>query len=272
MLKKCILPSFFIFMLIASFVSCVSTNSVNPVLKSEESTASFYADNEDELIKTIIKSEKPEYSVLKLDLYEDSDFSTWEIYVPTFKDSEFEILQDKVLEQTKFLAKAFRSEISFVSSERETEYQVCFSYQQNFTVSYFNEHVAVLLEIWGYSGGNHGRISYCTFCWNRKTQCFEDIFDVTHMTIQEISEICRKTLVDSLDPSYEKGSYYYEMYYDWIMTGTQPESRNFLNYTFFDESDENEKTSGRGIEIIFDPYSVGPYSAGTQTVRILLEN
>lgn len=266
---------FFLFMLIFSLFSCTSipesekavsfSEEVIPDYVSKDSEFLEKAEFPDENISFQEFSEYQGHHIELVDLYENTAEASWEIYCPVFNSPELQVLQNECMAYTKSKAQSFKSEIRIVSSERDEDYIEHFSYSQNCTVSFYKDFINVLFESWCYSGGAHGNVYYKTITFNSKTGTFCNILEVSEMSEEELSEFCCDYLISRLEPEETLGEYYYSMYYSWIQTGTVPSKMPFLNYTFYQDNEE------RGIEVVFEPYSVAPYSRGNQVVQIPLE-
>lgn len=247
---------YFSFLLILSLVSCASTSELEN---------NIYLPEETEMEDISFITEVPNHSIQLVELYENSVKASWEIYCPVFEDADLDILEEECMKYTKNKALSFKKEIQTVISERDEEFLSHFIYFQDCNVNFYESYVNVFFENYCFSGGAHGNTYYKTFTFDTFKGEFCDIFDITGMKKEEICQYCRSILLSKLESKSEIGEYYYSMYYDWIIMGTEPSNVTFLNYIFYQDEEE------RGVEIVFEPYSVAPYSKGVQVVRLPLE-
>lgn len=100
--------------------------------------------------------------------------------------------------------------------------------------------------------GAHGNTFFHTFTFDTSTGAplaLADIFAPGSDYLATLSSISRAKLPAVIGNGADTGM---------IANGTTPDEKNFANF-FFDNKD---------FVILFDPYAVAPYSAGTQTLRI----
>lgn len=112
--------------------------------------------------------------------------------------------------------------------------------------------VSYIFTIYQDTLGAHGNTFFKTFTFNTKTGAalgLSDIFSPGANYLGTLSSLARAKLPevigDSTDTAFIKG-------------GTTPEAKNFEDFFF----DNNQ------MVILFAPYAVAPYAAGSQTLRI----
>lgn len=114
--------------------------------------------------------------------------------------------------------------------------------------------VSYIFTIYEDTLGAHGNTFFHTFTFDTETGAplaLADIFSLGVDYLNTLSSLARAKLPAIIGPDADA---------TFIKNGTTPEEKNFANF-FFDNQE---------LVFIFPPYQVGPYTAGTQTLRIPL--
>lgn len=114
--------------------------------------------------------------------------------------------------------------------------------------------VSIIFNVYSYTGGAHGNLVIT--CRNYdlasgKRLEFADLFKDPEKALELMSAFARESLTRSLGEESDE---------EMIREGTAPEMRNFSELTL----------TPAGITIQFQPYQVGPWSAGPQQVEMSL--
>ena len=135
-----------------------------------------------------------------------------------------------------------------------------YSYNVTCKVTGNKQIVSVLIETWVFSGGAHGNTSLIALNYDIASGKYLNITQVSEMTYNQISEICRNKLYKDLIDSDKTGMPPSEkdLLRDMINTGAFPQAGNFEIFT----------VDGSKITVWFEPYSVAPYSYGIQEIQI----
>lgn len=135
-----------------------------------------------------------------------------------------------------------------------------FEYIVTFEVSGNSNIISVLLNTYVFNGGAHGNTSLISLNYDLATGKYAEIQTVSQMNYNQISEITRKKLYQTLIeddksdmPPAEKDSMR-----EMINTGAFPQAGNYEIFT----------VDGEKVFVYFEPYSVAPYSYGVQKVQI----
>jgi hypothetical protein len=102
--------------------------------------------------------------------------------------------------------------------------------------------------------GAHPNAFYRTFTFNRATG---EELEIADLFIPRSAYLTRLSAIAEFELSKSLGDF---VEIDYIRQGTAPESLNFQSYSI----------EGNNLVLIFPPYQVAPYAAGTQTVSIPL--
>lgn len=118
-----------------------------------------------------------------------------------------------------------------------------------------DKYLSFVFNIYEYTGGAHGNIRIKTLNFNKNKELLDigSLFIPGTSYLKEISTASRDDLKERFkdyDPS-------------WIDEGTEPINQNFEDFYFTEENTLN---------IIFEPYTVGPWVIGTPTVGIDLNS
>lgn len=119
-------------------------------------------------------------------------------------------------------------------------------YESASTVSY-------VYHMYADTPGAHPNVYYRTFVFQKETGKelrLDDLF-VTDAYLQVLSEMSRAKIRATIGESVSD---------DMLLAGTTPDADNFQNFYL----------SGDELVIIFPPYQVGPWAAGTQEARLSL--
>ncbi len=124
----------------------------------------------------------------------------------------------------------------------------------------------VILTSTYYTGAAHPNSYSKTCSFNLSDMCvinFKDLFNEETDYLEVISDFCIKNLNLQLIKEYDYPNIHSpsdnkELQDDWIKEGASSQLENFNNFCLTDT----------GLQIIFDPYSVGPYSWGMRQVII----
>lgn len=128
-----------------------------------------------------------------------------------------------------------------------------FDYIINYEVFENDKYISVLIESYNFCGGAHGNTNLTSYTYSKENKDLEDIHQVTGLSYNDISNICREQLSESIlnieganNPENKRIIY----------EGTEPIPSNFKTFTI------DKKT----VTIYFEPYAVAPYSYGIQKV------
>lgn len=129
--------------------------------------------------------------------------------------------------------------------------------KQDLQIHYFGsssqQTVSYIFEIYSYTLGAHGNTSYRTFTFDLKSGSLlklADVFVPDAPYLDRLSTISREKLPKLIEDGF--------LNQDFIIAGTAPVEASFENF-FLD---------GTSFVLIFPPYAVAPYVAGTQTLAI----
>lgn len=125
-----------------------------------------------------------------------------------------------------------------------------------YTLSRPNPDIAsITFNIYSYSGGAHGNLLIRCLNYDLKTGKeleFSDLFKDSGKALQILSAYCEQKLRQELGSEVDE---------DMLRSGTEPDPNNFLNLSL------NEKN----VVVEFQPYQVGPWSIGPQSVIVPIE-
>lgn len=109
-----------------------------------------------------------------------------------------------------------------------------------------------------YSAGaahpNHVTTSFTYDIDTKKEVTFVDLFNTKTKYLERLSSL---TITQLIDESKKKGTYY-EAEEQMIREGAAPKAENFANFAI----------QAGSLVLIFDPYQVGPYAEGVQSVTL----
>ncbi|MCF7812599.1 DUF3298 and DUF4163 domain-containing protein [Candidatus Gracilibacteria bacterium] len=118
------------------------------------------------------------------------------------------------------------------------------------------EMISIRFDFGTYTGGAHGMSYTQTLNYNpAKKELFsiDDLISRYPNILQTASQECQEQVTEALGDMAEE---------ELIAEGLASEKENFEAFYFLGE---------RAIEFIFDPYHVAPYSAGSQSCQLMLE-
>lgn len=118
-----------------------------------------------------------------------------------------------------------------------------------------NKHyVSILFRLWSFEGGAHGNANLVSLNYDIEAQKFVTINEVCPFSLQELSKLCYDSLYNQIEGS--------DDLQDWIAKGTSADDiQNFSRFTF----------DGKILTVYFEPYQVGPWAIGIQSVQIPVE-
>lgn len=186
-----------------------------------------------------------------VELNEETDFLSTKISYPQFKD--YPELSKKIKNTVEADWKEFRKvaekEWTEISSVNNSSYPP-FEYYVSSRVSYSENIVSIYLETYRFSGGAHGETFIKTINYDKKSGKYLNIGDVTGLSYEELSDICRKDLYTKLISNKKLDIEGDEamILSDMINEGTLPVAGNFENFT----------VSGDYFTVYFDQYKVAP--------------
>lgn len=125
--------------------------------------------------------------------------------------------------------------------------------QIHYFVSSSAQTVSYIFEIYAYTLGAHGNTFYRTFTFDLNSGSslkLADIFVSEAQYLDKLSAISREKLPELIEEDFQNQ--------DFIVAGTAPVESSFENF-FLD---------GASLVLLFPPYAVAPYVAGTQTLAI----
>ena len=135
-----------------------------------------------------------------------------------------------------------------------------FEYIVTFEVTGSGNILSILLNTYIFDGGAHGNTSLIALNYDLNTGKYIDIRQASLMEYNQISSICRETLYKRLIDN-EKSAISpteKDALKQMINTGAFPQAGNFEIFT----------VDGSKIFVLFEPYSVAPYSYGIQKIQI----
>lgn len=230
-----------------TFFSCASTAKTEKSESEEEIKAPEIVEKKD----TQKKSNKPSEKIIT----ENEYYLEAELKIPVFKgydllNSYIENSQLNYYKSFKINSKADYDELLKERTEDYPDYVMNkFIFDTTYDYSVTDTYISVIVQTWIYEGGAHGNSSYQAFCYNKQTSSFEyDLETLTGHTYDEIASICQHELVKN---------YGDQTNFDWIMDGTS----NPAAFEYFLVKDKT-------VDILFEEYSVGPYSMGSPVVQI----
>ncbi|MCR4735086.1 MAG: DUF3298 and DUF4163 domain-containing protein [Treponema sp.] len=216
------------------------------------------------------KKESPKksnsYTIVKIN--ENLDYLSTKIEYPDF--ASYPELSKRIKNTVESEWKSFRSysqagwtEINNLNNGDSGKTYPPFEYFNSFQVSESGNIISVLLNTYLFSGGAHGNTTLTALNYDTVSGKFLNILEVSSLTYNEISEICRnslyKTLIDNND-SVSTASEIVDMK-EMINTGAFPQAGNFEIFTI----------KGKKLTVYFEPYSVAPYVYGIQSVEITIK-
>lgn len=181
-----------------------------------------------------------------------TDFSETKISYPVFEGSEYKKL-NKEIESFVLSSSEKFEEGSRLLAEEYKMYSMELGTKSDFqldTMAVVQDKniTSVLLSVWYYElGAAHGNFVFKSFNYDSSSQKFIKITDVTDLSLEEISQECRRQLLQEENADHSM-----------VISGTTPYIENFSSFTV-------EKNR---IRIYFDPYAVGPWATGTHEVII----
>ena len=147
-----------------------------------------------------------------------------------------------------------------ISITGNTIYSKGIEYLVTFEVSGNRNIISVLINTYVFNGGAHGNTSLIALNYDLNTGKYIDIRQASLMEYNQISSICRETLYKRLIDN-EKSAISpteKDALKQMINTGAFPQAGNFEIFT----------VDGSKIFVLFEPYSVAPYSYGIQKIQI----
>lgn len=196
-------------------------------------------------------NKKPPYQVKVLELKEAEFDYEIKCQFPTFNES----LGPNAANLNKIIEKLIEEKVNESKSgfeKRETKSKMGSYLNIGYTVHHPSKNIlSVVFAIESYSKGaahpNHWTHTLTYDLKSGKSMSLAKVLNNDTNYLRKISNICIAQLKK------KKGLDEY-----WIKNGAGPKKENYSSF-FLDKS---------GIEIIFDEYKVGPYSAGPQSVKI----
>ena len=195
---------------------------------------------------------------------EKSDYLVTKIQYPQFKDTP-ELnrrIENSIISNWKSFKSYSKTEWNEIVALNNTGASKLpsFEYMITFEVSGTRNIISVLINSYIFNGGAHGNTTLTAFNYDCASSKFIDIQQASGMSYNEISAIVRTKLYKKLleddksgIPPKEKDSIR-----EMINTGAFPQAGNFEIFT----------VDGSKIFVLFEPYSVAPYSYGIQKVQI----
>lgn len=173
---------------------------------------------------------------------------------PVFKNPE---VNQKILDFVREMASDFKADIEIENGEEKPASYDMWEMNGSYALEYARpDIVTVIFTIFNYSGGAHGMLLINCMNFNLKTGKeinFDNFFGDPAKAIDVLSELSsvrlKKELGDEADD-------------EMIAAGTAPEKNNFGNLILQHD----------GLTVQFQPYQVGPWSIGPQTVKFYLDD
>lgn len=118
--------------------------------------------------------------------------------------------------------------------------------------------LSIVMEVSPYiAGAAHPNVRTESFAYDivmKKQLSLTDMFNQNTKYLERLSELSIKQLIDTS----KKNNTYYEAKLQMIKQGAAPKEENFKTFAIKDGS----------LIVLFDPYQVGPYAEGVQTVTL----
>lgn len=200
------------------------------------------------------------FSVMTRRLDESVDGHTRSIEFPEFSST---LLQAEAEELTRFFSRRTTGPKERADSEAAEEEKIePDDYWESFDLTYATQRlvsipVTMSYYFTGAAHPNHG-IETFNFIFDRgvKRLRLSDLFDDIGAAEQIISKTCRERLLRTLwEITGEDPDQHAE---EWIESGTAPHSCNFDNFLLMSDR----------LSVTFEPYQVGPYAIGFQSVEV----
>lgn len=119
-----------------------------------------------------------------------------------------------------------------------------------------DKNVSLFFTFYDWTGGAHGNIALVSIVYDKKQKRSLSITEASGLSLQKISDICRKDLLKTLCGGNLKDT----ACVDWVKNGSAPKAENYSAFT----------SDGKTLIIYFAPYQVAPWAAGIVTVKISL--
>lgn len=178
---------------------------------------------------------------------------------PSFTDTiKKDIATD--LQYTLFVREKDWKELNSLLEDSSEGSPAKFSYEVTCEVSENAKYLSVLAHTWEYNGGAHGYNIMSSYTINKKTKKAPTLTELTGLSYEEISKICREELEKTLIPA-DNDSENTAFLKENIYSGTIPSPDYFSTFT----------VSGSKVIIHFEQYAVAPYVFGEQSVAIPLK-
>jgi hypothetical protein len=212
-------------------------------------------------------NEKKSFDYKTVKINENLEYLTTKIEYPEF--ASYPDLNKRIKNSVESEWKSFRNysqsgwnEINALNNDTGKTYPP-FEYNTTFTVNVSGNIISLLLNSYVFSGGAHGNTTLIALNYNTETQKYLNITEVSGMTYNQLSEICRQDLYKKLidnNPDVNSASEITDMK-EMINSGAFPQAGNFEIFT----------VKGKKLTVYFEPYSVAPYVYGIQYVDISLK-
>lgn len=176
-----------------------------------------------------------------------------ELNYPAFANEKVNAI---IVAYIKKLASEYEEDIKSEPDEAMPDSYDMWEMSGTYTIEYANPRiVSAIFNIYNYSGGAHGMITIACMDFNLESGAeltFDNLFSDPAKALAILSEgsivKLRRELGDEADE-------------EMIVAGAAPEKGNFANLILQED----------GLTVQFQPYQVGPWSIGPQTVKFSLE-
>lgn len=183
--------------------------------------------------------------------------SSIKLYYPVFGNSDVDAaIKEWVNGREKYFESLLPDKTEEAGEGEEAELAANFEMSGFYTLEHpIADVVSVLFNIYAYTGGAHGNLWLDALNYNLKTGkqlLFKDLFANPDEAVRVLSRISIEKLAKSLGEDTDEA---------WLERGAGPEGDNFTVLSLLPE----------GLFVEFQPYQVGPWSAGPQRVFVSLK-
>lgn len=185
---------------------------------------------------------------------------TLDLEIPQVKGLSDETIQkdinDRLQKMATDLQTEFQKEIAGIVVDKDsTKSGLNLDYN---VVTLSEKLISLDIEASPYTSGaahpNHFAMPFTYDIETKKVITLTDLFNTKEKYLERLSEL---SIAQLIAESKKKGTYY-EAKVDMIRQGAAPTAEDFRNFTIANGT----------IIFIFDPYQVGPYAEGTQTITL----
>ncbi len=181
----------------------------------------------------------------KYEITEGSKIYSIKINMPSIDNSNIINEIKKVVNTKKEEIKSLASKNSKELIENKRQYELIVSSE----VFEYNNIVSVHIALYSYTGGNHYIREDKMYHYNNITsEIIPSIYIENIIDLDKLSKIAYEKCIEILKERDVKS----DIDYNWIEEGTRPNIENYMNWYLTKD----------GLNIIFTPYQIAPWSAG----------